>query len=247
MKKVGLEKEKKAFKFKKCNVIYYTDNMNCETILSVGFRNIRLQPLVLDIFLAWKPLNMKVTVVYISRNHEIIEYADKESRNFDLHDFSVDSEFFLVLNDLFGSFELDCFASRSNKKCIRYYSKFEDVNSEGLNFFAQILPHCNLFVNGRVIRLVSSVRSCFNVKLSGVSEDFLKYYSKIDEAMSNGVADSTKNAYYLSFNRFANFCAVNNVPSLPSDPEVIITYFIKILEEGKNVSSVFNARSAIRY
>ena len=136
----------KAFNFKNCNVIHYTDNMNCETILSVGSRNVRLQPLVLDIFLAWKRLNMKVSVVYISRNHEIIEFADKESRNFDLHDFSVDFENFLVLNDLFGNFELDCFASESNKKCIRYYSKFEDVNSEGLNFFAQSLPNCNLFV-----------------------------------------------------------------------------------------------------
>ena len=101
--------------------------------------------------------------------------------------------------------------------------------------------------NGRIIRLVSSVRSRSNVNLAGVSEDFLKYYSKIDEAVASGVADSTNNAYYLSFNRFAKFCVQNNVPSLPSDPDVIITYFIKLSEEGKNVSPVLNARSAIRY
>ncbi len=101
--------------------------------------------------------------------------------------------------------------------------------------------------NGSVIRLISSVRSRSSVNLAGVSEDFLKYYSKIDEAVSHGVADSSNNAYYLSFNRFAKFCVENNVPSLPSDPDVIITYFIKLSEEGRNVSPVLNARSAIRY
>jgi hypothetical protein len=128
------------------NVVHYTDNANCEVILTVGSRNVTLQPLVLDIFLCWKNLNIKVKVIHLSRNDPIIQYADLESRNFDLHDYSIDFDNFLVLCNLFGVFEVDCFASFVNKKCIRYFSKFYEEFAEGQNFFAQRLPLCNLLV-----------------------------------------------------------------------------------------------------
>ena len=72
------------------NTVHYTDNMNCDTILSIGSRNVTLQPLVLDIFLAWKNLNIKSEVVYLPRNDPIIEFADMETKNFDIHDFGLD-------------------------------------------------------------------------------------------------------------------------------------------------------------
>ena len=136
----------KALVFKNSNVVHYTDNANCETILSVGSRNVILQPLVLEIFLAWKSLNIKVDVVHLKRNDPIIEFADFESRNFDLHDFSLDFDSFYLISSLFGEFEIDCFASSSNKKCVQYYSKFKDSSSSGTNFFAQKLAKVNLFV-----------------------------------------------------------------------------------------------------
>lgn len=128
------------------NVVHYTDNANCEVILSVGSRNVNLQPLVLDIFLIWKSLNVKVKVIHLSRNDPIIQFADVESKNFDLHDYSIDFDNFLILCSLFGNFEVDCFASVENKKCVRFYSKFAEQSAEGQNFFAQRLPYCNLLV-----------------------------------------------------------------------------------------------------
>ena len=136
----------KAKKFENKNVVHYTDNMNCEIILNVGSRNEKLQQMVLDIFIAWKDLNMKVDVIYLSRNDPIIEFADAESRNFDLNDYSIDFESFCKISSMFGEFELDCFASFSNKKCVRYFSKFFEPLAEGQNFFAQRLPNCNLLV-----------------------------------------------------------------------------------------------------
>ena len=137
---------KKAECFKNSNIVHYTDNKNCETILTVGSRNFTLQPLVLDIFLSWKALNVKVTVIYVSRDDPIIQYADYESRTFDLHDYSMDFDNFLMITNIFGVFELDCFASSSNKKCCRFYSKFFEKEAEAVNFFAQRIPFCNLFV-----------------------------------------------------------------------------------------------------
>ena len=136
----------KALVLKDCNVVHYTDNANCETILSVGSRNVILQPLVLEIFLAWKSLNIKVDVIHLRRNDPIIEYADYESRNFDLHDYSLDFDSFYLISSLFGEFEIDCFASKSNKKCVKYFSKFNDTECSGINFFAQKLDKVNLFV-----------------------------------------------------------------------------------------------------
>lgn len=132
--------------FRNMSIVHYTDNKNCETILTVGSRNVNLQQMVLDIFIAWKHLNLIVTVVYLSRNDPIIEYADFESRNFDLHDFSIDFDSFCLISSIYGEFELDCFASQLNKKCCKYYSKFADVDSSGVNFFAQSIPMCNLLV-----------------------------------------------------------------------------------------------------
>ena len=105
-----------------------------------------MQPLVLEIFLAWKELNIKVEVIHLKRDDPIIEYADYESRNFDLHDFSLDFDSFVLVSSLFGEFEIDCFASQSNKKCVKYFSKFKDPNCLGINFFAQKLEKVNLFV-----------------------------------------------------------------------------------------------------
>ena len=136
----------KVLNFKGCNIVHYTDNHNCSIILSVGSRNIRLQPIVLDTFLAWKKYDLNVSVIYLPRSDPIIEFADFESKNFDLHDFSIDFDNFCILYSKFGPFEIDCFASKFNKKCIRYYSKFFENEAEGLNFFSQRLPFCNLLV-----------------------------------------------------------------------------------------------------
>ena len=104
-----------------------------------------------------------------------------------------------------------------------------------------------MFKKDRVVSLVRCVRSHTDVNLSGVSDDFLKYFQMSDEVIASGLANSTSNQYYLAFNRFADFCTKNNLPSLPSDPTVIITYFTKLSEEGKNVAPVLMARSAIRH
>ena len=105
---------------------FYTDNMNCEIILMIGSRNVTLQPLVLDVFLAWKRLNIKVEVIYVPREDPIIMFSDLETKNFDIHDYGLDFDSFFVLSSIFGPFEVDCFASKSNHKCVDYFSKFKD-------------------------------------------------------------------------------------------------------------------------
>ena len=135
-----------AVDYKDCNIVHYTDNMNCEIILTIGSRNVTLQPLVLDVFLAWKRLNIKVEVIYLPREDPIIMFADLETKNFDIHDYGLDFDSFFVLSSIFGPFEVDCFASKSNHKCVDYFSKFKDSQAKGINFFAQPLQRKNLYL-----------------------------------------------------------------------------------------------------
>ena len=137
----------KAVPYANMNLIHYTDSFNVSNILTIGSRNPKLQPLVVDIVLAWRKLNLKVFVEHIPRSDPIIKFADFHSRNFDLYDYSLDVEIFLYISQVFGPFYLDCFAAFNNTKCTRFYAKsVEDKQSEGTNFFAQVLPMVNLWV-----------------------------------------------------------------------------------------------------
>ena len=128
------------------NLIHYTDNKCVSQILNVGSKNPKLQPMVFDIVLAWRKLNIKVAVEHLPRLNPIIKFADFHSKNFDLHDYSLDIDNFLYISNIFGNFTIDCFATASNTKCLHYFSKFVDENSLGCNFFAQSLPNVNLWV-----------------------------------------------------------------------------------------------------
>ena len=84
---------------------------------------------------------------YISRSDPRIQVADAGSRHFDLSDFSIDYNNFVLISRFWGPFMLDCFATKLNKKCITYISKFEDATAFGVNFFAQNLPSVKLWVS----------------------------------------------------------------------------------------------------
>lgn len=98
----------------------------------------------------------------------------------------------------------------------------------------------------RVVELVSSVRGS-SLDVSGVSEEFLQYHSQINESIAGARADGTVNQYFLAFNRFSKFCVKNCVTSLPSHPEVIMTYFLFLASFAKTASPILMARSAIRH
>ena len=134
-------------KFQGLNVVHFTDSYNVSQILTVGARNVSLQSLVLDIFLAWKVNEIKVVVEFIPRSDPRIVFADKGSRDFDLQDFSLDFDTFLFLSSNYGPFDIDCFASASNKKCVLYVSRDFDEKACSVDFFkTSFVRDFNLFV-----------------------------------------------------------------------------------------------------
>ena len=97
----------------------------------------------------------------------------------------------------------------------------------------------------RVINLVQAVRQ--PTSLGGVTEEFDSYNAKISSYLSSSLAPSTSESYFLSFNRFSKFCVENNVPVLPTNVEVFMTFLIKISEEAVSAAPAKLMRSAVRH
>ena len=97
----------------------------------------------------------------------------------------------------------------------------------------------------RMEERVNVMRSS-SLNMAGVTKDFEDNFNKINGYLASKLAKSTDGRYLSSFKKFEQFCTEKNVLSLPSHPEVIMTYFIKISEKSKSVSSVLTARSAIK-
>ena len=97
----------------------------------------------------------------------------------------------------------------------------------------------------RVNQLVDRVVIRQNFR--NVTNDFRFYNDKLVDYLANSKASSTENSYFLAFKRFSQFCFENNQVCLPSNPEVIATYFIKVCEEANSENPALLARSAIRH
>ena len=87
----------------------------------------------------------------------------------------------------------------------------------------------------RMEERVNAMRSS-SLNMAGVTKDFEDNFNKINGYLASKLAKSTDGKYLSSFKKFEQFCTENNVLSLPSHPEVIMTYFIKISEKSIDAS-----------
>ena len=81
-----------------------------------------------------------------SGEDELIKWADLGSRDFHGDDISVDWCTFWQAERFFGrAFSVDCFASGSNAKCYRFFSKLHVPGSAGVDFFCQALNKLDFY------------------------------------------------------------------------------------------------------
>ena len=126
-------------RFSGCRVSHYTDNKAVAANVSKGSRNPRLQPLVVETVLALRGAGIVMEAVWRSREDGLIKFADLGSRDFHIDDISLDFKSMGELFEEFGVFDIDCFASGSNTKGLRFFSKFDSPDSSGMDFFHQRL------------------------------------------------------------------------------------------------------------
>ena len=131
--------------FRGCTVGHYTDSKATVAILGGGSRNTKLQKLAIEIFLSLLAFNIKLVPVWVTRDSQIIQWADSGSRDFRSDDYSLDPVSFELLKATFGVFTVDSMANSANSVCGKFYSRFSSVGTSGVNFFAQTLTMVDFY------------------------------------------------------------------------------------------------------
>ena len=121
-------------RFQGLKISLHTDSQALVHIIAKGSRNRKLQPMIMKVTLSLREFGIVVEPVWMSRDDGIIKYADMSSRDFHSDDISVDSLTFQKAVDMFGPFSVDGFASASNAKCLKYFSKL-DVPGSSVGLF----------------------------------------------------------------------------------------------------------------
>jgi hypothetical protein len=124
---------------------HYTDNKGCVCILGSGSRQPILQALALAIFLSLRRYNITLIPIWVSREHEIITWADQGSQDFHSDDYSIDPVSFSSLESTYGKFSVDAMATSAKTLCFKFVSRYSSPGTSGVNFFAQTLSQEDKF------------------------------------------------------------------------------------------------------
>ena len=124
-------------RFRDSRVCHYTDSRAMASIVTKGSRNPRLQPLVVEAVLALRGAGIMMEAVWLSRQDGIIEFADRGSRDYHPDDVLLDYDSMSKILNEFGAFSVDTFATASNKRGEKFFSRLDVPGSAGCNFFHQ--------------------------------------------------------------------------------------------------------------
>ena len=102
------------------------------------------QRLAVKIFRFYAEHNICLEVQWIPRTEN--ERADYISRLIDFDDWQITSEFFPRLEELWGPHTVDWFANFYTAKLPRFFSRFWNPGTSGVNFFVQNLESDNCLV-----------------------------------------------------------------------------------------------------
>jgi hypothetical protein len=93
-------------------------------ILGSVSRQPKLQALALAIFLSLRQYGITLVPIWVSRENEIITWADAGSRYFRSDDYSLDPVSFASLESTSGKFTVDAMANSPNSVCDKFYSRY---------------------------------------------------------------------------------------------------------------------------
>ena len=117
-----------------CDVKWFTDNQAVPSIVHSGSMKEHLHILALDIFQTAKDNKIDIEVEWIPRNQN--ERTDYLSKIVDYDEWTVKDCYFHAVTSVWGPCSVDCFASYKNRKVPRFYCKYFNPDSLGLDSLA---------------------------------------------------------------------------------------------------------------
>ena len=116
-------------------VKWFTDNQSVKSILESGSMKEHLHKIALDVYFFTKYHNINLEVEWIPRTEN--EKADYLSKIIDPEDWGIKNVYFRAVAAHWGiNFTVDCFANSVNHKTPRFYSKFYNPESLGVDAFS---------------------------------------------------------------------------------------------------------------
>ena len=125
----------------RAHVKWYTDSQAAARVVEVGSMKLDLHRIARSIFSICIQSGIYLDIQWIPRS--LNEQADYISRLIDTDDWQITHKF---LDELWGPHTVDCFANFYNHKLLKFFLRFWNPNSAGVDFFFQPLRRENCLV-----------------------------------------------------------------------------------------------------
>ena len=125
------------------SVVWYTDSTNLVSFWEKGSSKPLIQLDIVETLLFCKERSIQIHVLHLPREDPHIQAADVGSRSFDKDDWGVDAASFSVLQSRFlpDGFSIDLFASPSNSRSSRFFSRYAYPGSSATDVFSVDWSH----------------------------------------------------------------------------------------------------------
>lgn len=117
------------------HIKWYTDNQATAKIVEVGSMKLELHTIALRIFKICYEHSIHLDIEWVPRDRNT--RADFISKLVDFDDWQVTEDVFKDLDSLWGPHTVDCFATYYNRKITRYFSRFWNPETSGIDAFMQ--------------------------------------------------------------------------------------------------------------
>ena len=140
------------------SAVWFTDSANLVSFWEKGSSKVDIQFDIVETLLHCKDRNVELHILHLPREDPRIEAADAGSRFFDKDDWGVDEASFSVLQFRFmpTGFTLDPFATPSNARVARFYSKYAYPGSLVTDAFTVSWDNECLFACPPIGKLIST-------------------------------------------------------------------------------------------
>ncbi|XP_039303447.1 uncharacterized protein LOC120357343 [Solenopsis invicta] len=212
-----------------CEILLRLDNTTAIAYVNKagGIKFPHLSELARKIWQWCEKRKIWITASYIPSSENIEADAASRITNIDT-EWELSDKIFKKIERSFGPFDIDLFASRLNKKCKKFCSRFPDPDAT----FAKDASIGNeTVINGRAV-----IRKAFLQK--GVTEDSV-------DIMVNSITPSTLKQYESALKLWMKFAVEHQFDAFNSTTTSILMFLTQRFKEGAGYSTLNTTRSAI--
>ncbi|XP_068203660.1 uncharacterized protein [Palaemon carinicauda] len=247
-------------------VKWFSDNQAVTSIVKKGSMKKHLQDIAIEIFRVCTRNSIMLELEWVPRSEN--DKADYLSRIVDNDDWGISVELFQLLQSRFGQLQIDWFASEHNAKLPRFYSRFWNQSSTGIDAFTESWHYeFGLFVPpiSMVYRVICKMEvdrargvlvlpywnsAAHKVDIEALPEVLAGKVDLLPDLLQKSRAVSTSRKYENSFirwNKWALNSGLGREDILPAKAFTVAIYLCSLIQCASSPASVISAFYAIKW